>query len=159
MSAGPYRIKVNKPYTSGKSIREIQVATGLSPASNSATFPTAKPHIIWKNLRVWQNACGNSEQGVKRRNKLNIAPKLNTRAVWNTALCCVHFNIHLFGRLENFIQINHFNSPSFFQFNIFSAFYSRITRLFCFLRNNPNCSGFLRSISATFVAENPYTPR
>jgi len=74
-------IKVNKLYTSGKSIREIQVATGLSPASNSATFPTAKPHIIWKNLRVWQNVCGNSEQGVKRRNKLNIAPKLNTRAV------------------------------------------------------------------------------
>lgn len=74
-------IKVNKLYTSGKSIREIQVATGLSPTSNSATFPTAKPHIIWKNLRVWQNACGKTEQGVKRRNKLNIAPKLNTRAV------------------------------------------------------------------------------
>lgn len=54
MSADPYRIKVNKLYTSGKSIREIQVATWLSPASNSATFPTAKPHIIWKNLRVWR---------------------------------------------------------------------------------------------------------
>lgn len=34
-------------------------------------------------------------------------------AVWNTALCCVHFNIHLFGKLENFIQINHFNLLSF----------------------------------------------
>ena len=33
-------------------------------------------------------------------------------AVWNTALCCFDLNIYLFGRLENFIQINHFNSPS-----------------------------------------------
>lgn len=73
-------IKVNKLYTSGKTSEKYKWL-GLSPASNSATFPTAKPHIIWKNLRVWQNACGNSEKGVKRRNKLNIAPKLNTRAV------------------------------------------------------------------------------
>ena len=41
-----------------------------------------------------------------------------------------------------------------FQFDVFSAFYSRITRLFCFLRNNPYCSGSLHSISAIFVAEN-----
>lgn len=74
-------IKVNKLYTSGKSIRETQVAMGLCLLPSAATFPTAKPHIIWKNLRVWQNACGNSEKGVKRRNKLNIAPTLNTRAV------------------------------------------------------------------------------
>ena len=61
-------IKVNKLYTSGKTSEKYKWL-GLSPASNSATFPTAKPHIIWKNLRVWQNACGNSEKGVKRRNK------------------------------------------------------------------------------------------
>ena len=85
ITSGAYQtatsIKVNKLYTSGKSIREIQVAMGLCLLPSAATYPAAKPYIIWKNLRVWQNACGNSEKGARRRNKLNIAPTLNTRAV------------------------------------------------------------------------------
>lgn len=74
ITSGAYQtatsMKVNNLYSSGKSIREIQAATGLSPTSPSAaTFPTAKPYIIWKNLHVWQNACENSGKGAKRRNK------------------------------------------------------------------------------------------